>query len=150
MRRLLGLIAILASAQIAPPTDAQTVIAPGTLLLDGYPVSCGASPTILTGPELGDLAKGGPGGIFLNWPSFSSYPTGVKIFIYAHECSHFLFGSDENLADRFAINLGRNQGWINDLVLQQICQSVIMSPGSWTHLPGPPRCRNMINYFQNG
>jgi len=125
----------------------QTVIPPGSMQVDGYPIACGATPTFLVGPELGDTAKANPTGIYINWPAFSGLPTGVKAFVYAHECGHMLYGPDENVADAFAIRLGRSQGWINLPILQDICATVFFSPGDWTHLPGPLRCRQMANYF---
>lgn len=149
MRRLVSIVSAVLICNSAPAAS-QVVVAPGAMNVDGFPVACGPAPTILTGQELGDLAKGGPAGIFLNWPSLSNYPTGVKLFVYAHECSHVLYGGDENLADRFAINLGRDQGWINASILNQICQSVFMSGGDWTHLPGPVRCQKMLDYFMYG
>lgn len=129
------------------PSSAQTVVPPGMLTLDGFTAQCGAAPTFLVGNELNDLAKANSTGIYLNIMALSGLPSGVKLFVYAHECGHYLYGPNENTADQFGIQIGKIQGWISPATLSQICGTVIMSPGDWTHLPGPARCSNMIGYY---
>ena len=129
-------------------TLAQEFVPPGQLIFDGIPVACGV-PAVLVGPELGDIAKSVPGQILINWATFSQFPTGVKMFVYGHECGHQVVGPNENAADKFSIDLGRQQGWVNLMTLQQICQSVYFTAGDWTHMPGPARCQAMYAYFQS-
>ena len=125
--------------------SAQQVFPPGTFVIDGFPVNCGNTVTIVT-PHLPDIAVAQPGKILLH-PMLWSYPTGVKLFIYAHECAHQFVGANEPAADAWAIKLGRSQGWINLDVIHQICQSFWFSPGDWTHFPGPQRCQMMLNAY---
>jgi len=143
------LIGAAISLSLSPkPTRAQTMVTPTGLSIDGFQVSCLGAPTYLVGSELGDVAYASPGAIYINQGAFNAYSTGVKAFMYAHECGHVVYGSNENTADEFAIKIGRNQGWITPVVLNQICTSIIGTPGNWTHLPGPARCA-MIKYYYN-
>ena len=89
-----------ANAQQAFPQ----VYAPGTFFLDGFPVNCGYTVTIVT-PLLPDIAMAQPGRILLH-PMLSNYPTGVKLFVYTHECAHQFVGANEPAADAWAIKLG--------------------------------------------
>ena len=125
--------------------SAQQVFPPGTFSIDGFPVNCGNTITIIT-PQLPDIAVAQPGRILLH-PMLRNYPTGVKLFVYAHECAHQFVGANEPAADAWAIKLGRNQGWINLHIINQICQAVWFSPGDWTHFPGPQRCQMMISAY---
>ena len=128
---------LLLSAMLVCTSSAngQQVFPPGTFFLDGFPVNCGNTVTIVT-PQLPDIAMAQPGRILLH-PVLWNYPTGVKLFVYAHECAHQFVGANEPAADAWAIKLGRHQGWINPHILNQICQSVWFSLGDWTHFPGP-------------
>jgi hypothetical protein len=130
----------------AAPARAQD-FPPGTFLLDGYPAMCGQAWTTVT-PSIPDVAYALPGQILLH-PAlvFGGAPTGVKHFVYAHECAHQLVGPNEAAADAWAIRIGRGQGWIDAVVLDQICQSLWFSPGDWTHFPGPLRCGMMAEVF---
>lgn len=121
------------------------VFPPGTFAIDGFSVNCGNAVTIVT-PNLPDIAFAQPGRILLH-PMLGNFPTGVKLFVYAHECAHQFVGANEVAADAWAIKLGRNQGWINLQVLNQICQALWFTPGSWTHFPGPQRCQLMFQAF---
>ena len=125
---------------------AQRCYPPGTLRIAGMPFNCGAATTCVDA-RIGDLGRAAPGqGIWLH-PALNSYPPGVIGFLFAHECAHFLGIMDEQEADRWAIRIGRDQGWINLLTVQQICQAFYFSPGDWTHFPGPLRCANMVDTF---
>jgi len=136
---------LLTAVLIATQANAQ-VFPPGTFSIDGIPVNCGGASTVLT-QGLGDVAKAIPGRILIDIDAFQTLPTGVKLFVYAHECGHQIYGPNENTADCFAVKLGRNQGVIDYNVLQSICQSVYFSPGDWTHMPGPLRCQQMLACF---
>lgn len=118
------------------------------MIIGGFPFSCSAAATCID-PTIGDIGRAAPGvGIWLH-PMLNNYPVGVIGFVFAHECAHYIGVTDEQQADSWAIGVGRDQGWINEGILQQICQSLYFSPGDWTHFPGPMRCQNMINVFRN-
>ena len=137
--------ALFALVVCTPTATAQQVFPPGTFSIDGFAVNCGSAVTIVT-PNIPDIAAALPGQILLH-PMLATLPTGVKLFVYAHECAHQFVGPDEVAADAWAIKLGRNQGWINPFVLNQVCRSVWFSPGSWTHFPGPQRCHSMMQAY---
>lgn len=124
----------------------QQIVKAGQFRISGVPFNCGSIPTYLY-PGGGDIATATPGSINLNWPLYSSQPPAVQAFVYAHECAHHLYGSDENIADCWAVKIGRNQGFLNPGSIQQICSAVYLSPGDWSHFPGPQRCQNMIACF---
>jgi hypothetical protein len=124
----------------------QQCFPPGYFSISGYPFNCGAATTCID-PSIGDIGRAFPGqGIWLH-PMLNNYPPGVIGFVFAHECAHFLGNMDEQAADAWAIRIGRDQGWIDEGTVQQICQSVFFSPGDWTHFPGPVRCQLMIEAF---
>ena len=141
-----ALLAGIAGISLPVPGMAQQLVPPGQLLIGGQPFSCHAIPTVLH-PGGHDIAWVTPGLINLNWPMFAQMPPAVQAFVYAHECAHHLHGPDENVADCWAVQIGRDQGFIDPWALQQICQSVWLSPGDWTHFPGPARCANMTVCF---
>jgi len=77
---------------------------------------------------------------------FNSVPGFVGQFWFLHECAHHVVGSSEAGSDCFAIRNMRNLGLITHpnqvhFLLNQISQM----PGSFTHLPGPPRAQNIFN-----
>lgn len=128
--------------------SAQECYPPGTFTIAGYLFTCGNAVTCID-PRIGDIGKAAPGqGIFLH-PMLNNYPPGIIGFVFAHECAHYRGDMDEQRADRWAIKLGRRQGWITPYTVRQICQSVYFTPGDWSHFPGPLRCQNMINAFTN-
>jgi hypothetical protein len=92
--------------------------------------------------QIPDIAMARPGALFFR-PDYFSLPQYIQWFIYAHECAHQVVGSDEQAADCWAVKLGRNQGFFPPQAMQQICAFTFPSPGDWTHLPGPLRCRQM-------
>ena len=116
-------------------------------VVGGVRVSCQGVPTWLD-DEIQDIAIAVPGAIVLN-PSLNNWPPVVQVFVYAHECAHHLppIGSNENAADCCAINLGRNQGWINFEGLRVIQAYFQNNAGDWTHLPGELRIRQLQACF---
>jgi len=126
--------------------NAQQCYSPGTFHIAGIPFICSSATTCIDA-RIGDLGMASPNrGIWLH-PRLNSYPRGVIAFVFLHECAHFLGIHDEQQADAWAIKQGRDQGWITPRLVRQICESVYFSPGSWTHFPGPLRCRNMFHAF---
>ena len=145
MKRLLVILVLLV-LNTPSSANAQQCFSHGQFRIGGHPFICSGATTCID-PRLNDLGKAFPGqGIYLH-PALNAYPIGVIAFVFAHECAHFRGILDEQLADRWAIKVGRDQGWINPQTVTQICQSFYFSPGDWTHFPGPLRCQNMIHAF---
>lgn len=119
-----------------------TIIAAGSMVIDGHPVFCGTRPTVLD-PNLDDYAAAFPGYIIINPRLIARVPTPVKLWIYSHECAHQFRGSDESKADCFAVQRGRRQGWLTTDGLDQVCTFIAPARGSLMHPPGPERCRIM-------
>jgi hypothetical protein len=112
----------------------------GVMVVGGRPMSCPA--TICWAPGLDDVARGGPGQMLLH-PRFTELPASVQQFVFAHECAHVQGIMNEQAADCQAICWSKQVGALTPVVLQQICESVLLSPGDWTHFPGPARCSVM-------
>lgn len=125
---------------------AQQIVPAGQFYIEGVRFDCGPVVTVLYSGG-GDIATATSGSININWPMFSAMPPAVQAFVYAHECAHHLFGLDENVADCWAIKIGRTQGFLSKGDIVDICQAVWMSPGDWAHFPGPVRCANMSACF---
>lgn len=144
MKRIIILLAVLLNP--LPGALAQQCFPPGNFHIAGYPFSCGQATTCID-PNIGDMGRAAPGQAIWLHPTLKSYPVGVIGFVFAHECAHFQGNMNEQMADAWAIKIGRDQGWINSHTLWQICQSVYFSSGDWTHFPGPARCQLMIHAF---
>lgn len=144
MKRIIVLLAVL----LGPLSEvqAQQCFPPGTFTIAGYPFNCGPAPTCIDA-NIGDIGRAAPGQAIWLHPVLNNFPAGVIGFVFAHECAHFQGNMNEHAADAWAIKIGRNQGWINQQTVLQICQSVYFSPGDWTHFPGPARCQMMIDAF---
>jgi hypothetical protein len=132
----------------ALPASAQQVFAPGRFVIDGIPVSCGPLPTIVTS-SLPDVAMNNGQAILVNASAFFALPTFIKLFIYAHECGHYVVGMSEDGADCFATKLGRDQGWFPPNAFRLLIAAFRDNPGDWTHRPGPARLRNMTACYQS-
>jgi hypothetical protein len=149
-RAIAGLAALAVSLAVTPTlAAAQTMnYPPGTFFIGGYPFGCGnATVTVVNG--LGDLGRAAPGQFLALDASLNNYPVEVIGFVFAHECAHFMGQMNEDAADAMAIQMGKQQGWISLFGLQQICQSVYFSPGSWTHFPGPLRCQRLMQFYSS-
>lgn len=145
-----GLVAALCSFfALTPAADAQVGdYQPGTFTIAGYPFSCGNA-VVSVRYNVGDLGKAAPGQFLVLDAALARYPPEVIGFVFTHECAHFMGEMNEDAADAIALQTGKRQGWISPYGLQQICQSVFMSPGDWTHFPGPVRCQRMTAYYNN-
>lgn len=123
------------------------VFAPGTFSIDGFPVSCGAAPTVLT-QQINDAAINNGQAILVNPVVVGQLPTVLKLYVYAHECGHFFVGANELGADCWAIKTGRNQGWFPPQAFGALMQMFANNPGNINHPPGPVRVRAMMNCYQ--
>lgn len=120
--------------------QAQTVVLGPNPVVGGQLLSCPGTVTHVA--PINDLALARPGLIVLS-PQLFSMPPVVQIFVYAHECGHQIYGSNEADADCWAIKTGRDQGWLPAYATEAVARSVADSPGSWTHAPGPVRIAHM-------
>lgn len=140
--------AVIGSVAYARPAVAETVIPPGQFTIDGISVSCRMMPTVIT-ENINDTAMNNGQAILLNANAFFSLPTFLKLWIYAHECGHSVFGPNEDAADCFATKLGRNQGWFPPPAFQQLVAFFANNPGNWTHRPGQQRLQNIAACYQS-
>ncbi|MGF1650832.1 MAG: hypothetical protein ACFCUN_10305 [Hyphomicrobiaceae bacterium] len=133
----------------APDYAAQvggTLVPPGDLVIDNVRMHCGRRPTVLDG-KLDDYGAAFPGFVILNPRLLARVSTPVKLWIFSHECGHQFRGPDESLADCFAVQRGRRQGWLTEAGLRQVCDFIRPAPGSMMHPSGPERCERMIACF---
>ncbi|WP_133001080.1 hypothetical protein [Luteimonas arsenica] len=120
---------------------------PVSPVIAGVQVSCYGVPAFVN-HQLPDIAYAFPGSIHLS-PGFFNLPAPIQIFVYAHECAHQIpqIGSNEQAADCWAVRTGRDQGWLNQNGLAVVMADAVLSPGDWTHLPGPYRVAKMQACF---
>lgn len=159
-------IAVDASAQFAvdasPPFDLDLtldeymgkagadvkLVPPGKLKIDGYRMVCGRRPTVID-PNFDSWGGAYPGFVILNTKRLEGLPTPVKLYVFAHECGHQFIGRDEEEADCFAVKRGRRYGWLTKTGMEEICGFISKLKGSWDHLPGPKRCKQMQQCFKD-
>ena len=151
---LLGAAWPLASAQSGPTPeeyvahvggDAQLIPA-GQLVLDGRKLVCGQRPTVIDN-NLDDFGAAYPGFLILNKKLLGKVSTPVKLWIHAHECGHQFRGPDEELADCFAVQRGRSQGWLTLEGLEEVCRFISPAKGDSMHFSGSHRCEAMRQCF---
>jgi hypothetical protein len=66
----------------------------------------------------------------------------VKLWIYSHECGHQFRGPDEETADCFGVQRGR-QKWLTPKGLEDICRFISPAKGDSMHFQDPERCEAM-------
>ncbi len=118
------------------------IVAPGKLLLDGRPQTCGRRPTVLDN-QLDDYGAAYPGFLIMNPKLLDRVSTPVKLWIYAHECAHQFRGPDEETADCFAVQRGRRQGWLTPEGVEEVCNFIRPAKSTMMHLSGSRRCEYM-------
>ena len=119
------------------------IVPVGMLLIDGHKVFCGTRPTVLDS-KLDDFGAAYQGFLILNpklLAKIKSLP--VKLWIHAHECGHQFRGPDEEVADCFAVQRGRRQGWLTPAALEDVCAFISPAKGDHLHVQGPKRCEAM-------
>ncbi len=119
------------------------IVPVGMLLIDGYKVLCGTRPTVLDS-KLDDFGAAYQGFLILNpklLAKIKSLP--VKLWIHAHECGHQFRGPDEEVADCFAVQRGRRQGWLTPEALEDVCAFISPAKGDHLHVNGAKRCEAM-------
>lgn len=142
-------IVVTAAAFVLSVVNAHAqMIPPGQLRLDGINVACRGAPTVLT-TQINDAAMTDGRAIYLNPAVMGSWPTVLKIWMYAHECGHLHVGANESAADCWAVRLGRDQGWFRPAAFQGLMQLLRHNPGDVTHPPGIARLNNMMHCYRN-
>jgi hypothetical protein len=124
------------------------LVAAGELKIDGQRVLCGRRPAVLD-PGLDDYAAAYPGFIILNPTLIAKVSTPVKQWIYAHSCGYQFRGPDPKIADCFAVQRGRRQGWLTPEGLEEVCKFISPAAGSKVHPEGPKRCELMRECFKD-
>jgi hypothetical protein len=114
----------------------------GELVLDGRKSICGKQPTVLD-PKLDDYAASYPGFIILNPKLLAKVSTTVKLWMHAQGCGYQYRGPDAKIADCFAVQRGRRQGWLTPDGMEEICKFIGPTKGDAMHFPGPQRCAAM-------
>jgi hypothetical protein len=156
MRRLhtAGLLFVLAAGSalwaLAPAgLDAapkEKMLAPGTLKLAGRTMSCGRTPTLIS-HTFWDYGGAKKGIIILNPTKLEGLSEAARLYVYAHECGHQLFGPKEIKADCYAVERGKRDGWLNRSGMTEVCAFLAPHPGDWVHPPGIKRCEIMTKCF---
>jgi hypothetical protein len=145
-----------ASAE-SPPTPQEYIehvggdtrlVPAGALKLDGNRMICGHRPTVLDN-NLDDYAAAYPGFLIVNPKLMNRVSTPVKMWIYSHECAHQFRGPDEELADCFAVQRGRRQGWLSEQGLDEVCAFIKPAKGDLMHLSGSHRCESMRRCYKD-
>ena len=139
-----AILALAASVLLQSTVEAQQNIGPNPVIGD-HRVSCGGVTTVID-PNLQDLAVARMGFIGLS-PAALRLPSQLQLFVYAHECAHFLVGSNEAAADCWAIRTGIEQDWFQQNDLAGLQQMFGNSLGDWTHKPGPARVADAVSCF---
>lgn len=145
-------IALLAAALLAGAVRAQSqqeIIAAGKLKVAGRTMSCGRTPTLISRRFWDYGGAGGAGRklIILNPDKLATLPKAVRLYVYAHECGHQIYGASEPRADCYAVRRGKREGWLTAEGMQQICNFLKDHPGDHVHPPGPVRCEKMTICF---
>jgi len=118
----------------------------GATRIAGKRMNCRAARVVKskTSPGVGYALSGV---IVLDPRKLRRYPSVVRRLIFLHECAHQYVGRDEAGADCWAVRIAKRQGWLPKRGVRQVCKSFLGSSGSQYHLPGPARCRAMIQCF---
>lgn len=124
----------------------EKVLAPGTLKLGGRTMSCGRTPTLIS-HTFWDYGGARKGIIILNPTKLEGLSEAARLYVYAHECGHQLFGPKETRADCYAVERGKRDGWLNRSGMTEVCAFLAPHPGDWVHPPGIKRCEIMTKCF---
>lgn len=127
---------------LAGEVRAQEIVSDlGTLpAVGGTQVFCGGARTYVA--RMNELATSYPGMILVSRQLFTLPPL-VQRYVYAHECSHLMLGSNEAAVDCHTVRLGRDQGWLSPQDLSTVTRYLASSPGIWSHAPNSQREQRM-------
>jgi hypothetical protein len=118
----------------------QRTLNAGALFLSGYQATCGPIQTVVS--PINDIAESWGGWIYVS-PRLFGLPRAQQIFWYTHECGHQIFGSSEVVADCWAVQQGKVQGWLDAIDLKYLLDMVRRLAGDATHAAGQVRAENM-------
>lgn len=118
------------------------VVAAGTLNIAGRRMSCGRTPTLIS-ETFWDYGGAKKGMIILNPTKMNGLSDAVRLYVYAHECGHQVYGPREIRADCYAVERGKREGWLKEEGMEEVCSFITPHPGDWIHPPGPKRCEIM-------
>jgi len=150
-RAAITLLALSATLFLGPietvrSASKEKVVAAGTLKLAGRRMSCGRTPTLLS-HTFWDYGGAKKGMIILNPTRMEGLSDAVRLYVYAHECGHQIYGPREIRADCYAVERGKREGWLDSDGMGEICAFLAPKPGDWVHPPGPKRCEIMRACF---
>ncbi len=127
--------------------DGGRLLPAGTYKIGNRRMRCGNAKTLISS-KFWDYGGALPGLIILNPHKMNTLPRRMRMFVYEHECAHQTVGANEARADCTAITKGKRQGWLKRRDVQHICQRLfIHSKGDKYHLPGPQRCRQLMQCY---
>lgn len=109
-------------------------------MLSGYQATCGPVPTYII--PINDISFSYSGGIILN-PILFTLPRAEQIFWYMHECAHQIFGRSEAVADCWAVEQGRINGWLKPSEFKRLASFIRLQRGDATHADGDERAEAM-------
>ena len=124
------------------------LLAPGKLRLAGRTMSCGRTQTLIS-HSFWNYGGAKKGMIILNPSKLEGLSEAVRLYVYAHECGHQIYGSRETRADCYAVERGKREGWLTRTGMTEICSFLEDKPGDLVHPPGPRRCQVMTKCFGN-
>lgn len=146
---LAGVLVLLTAALVAAPGKAtpeeareDKLVAAGQLRLAGRRMSCGRTPTLMSA-TFWDYGGATKNLIILNPVKLAPLPEAVRLYVFAHECGHQIYGPTETRADCYAVERGLREGWLDRAGMAAICEFLKDRPGDHVHPPGPERCRRM-------
>lgn len=142
----LGLASVTAVGPAAAAPE-EKIVAAGKLKLAGRTMRCGRTPTLVS-RTFWDYGGSGRGRIILNPDKLAGLSDALRLYVYAHECGHQIYGASETKADCYAVRRGRKAGWLTQAGLEEICHFFKDHPGGYAHPPGPERCAVMIQCFK--
>lgn len=127
---------------LASPALGQEILDDlGTMpAVGGTQIFCGGARTYVA--RMTELSASYPGMILVSRQLFTLPPI-VQRYVYAHECSHLMLGSDETAVDCHTVRHGRDQGWLTPQALYTVTQYLATSPGTWSHAPNSLREQRM-------
>ena len=127
--------------------DGGRLLPAGAYKIGNRRMRCGSARTLLS-PKFWDYGGALPDLIILNPHKMNSLPRRIRMFVYEHECAHQTVGANETRADCTAIRKGKREGWLKRRDVQHICQRLfIHSKGDRYHLPGPQRCKKLLQCY---
>lgn len=133
---------------VAAVGNKAKIVPAGKLTIEGKRLTCEHSPTAID-PGFDDFAGAYPGFLILNLEKMRPLPKAVQWWIFAHVCVLALRGPDSDRADCVAVQRGRQEGWLSQRGMDQICKYIGPAKGTDKHSPGPARCQRMRSCYDS-